>query len=171
MRPPGITAISVCSSLSSARTLSMRWPQKLSSTSNERSRSAPGLRPQTVLIQSSISSEVINPLACARMCMPRGKFPFSMVFHFSITYGGSFRPSAVTASITVHRCISAPDVLDTPSTLLVHCCVLGHVESKWSLIGVSYCVLFAGPHDEAMKFNHLVFIRGQQSLARRRPPP
>uniref|UniRef100_A0A6B0V6L6 Putative secreted protein n=1 Tax=Ixodes ricinus TaxID=34613 RepID=A0A6B0V6L6_IXORI len=110
VRPPGMTARSVRSSLNFARTGSTRWPRKLSRTRSDGKRSAPGRRPHTVLSQSTMRSALIQPFSCTRMCTPGGNFPLGRVFRLKMTYGGSFRPSAVTANITVHRCFSAPVV-------------------------------------------------------------
>ncbi|CAN8014639.1 unnamed protein product [Ixodes persulcatus] len=105
-----MTAKSVRSSFNLQRTLSTRCPRKLSSTSSDGRRRAPGRKPHTVVIQSTIRSADIHPLSWTRICMPLGNFPFGIVFRLKMTYSGSLRPTAVTASMTVHLCFLAPVV-------------------------------------------------------------
>ncbi|XP_052119540.1 synaptic vesicle glycoprotein 2C-like isoform X2 [Frankliniella occidentalis] len=108
---PGMITRSVFSSLIWNLTESVRWPLKESRTSIDcLFRRAPGRRAQTVFSQSFVMSSLNDPDSWARTWMPGGNASLGRVFLLKRMNGGSFRPSAVIASMVVNLVFSFPVV-------------------------------------------------------------
>jgi hypothetical protein len=136
--PPGIRARSE-SSLTSASTLSVTHPWKLSKTNMVcLHNKAPGCLFHTTFNHSRISFSVIHHLSWTFTIIPGRNFSFWK--DFLLNYNGEkLWPSMVTTNVTVACCLSAPVIL-TSTYLWKHVGLYSwfqHVKSHWSLISIS----------------------------------